>query len=271
MGNRIGRSEQIRIYVGKCWRLFLNEKQWKNLISTLIITVLISLVTSENTFVDGVQTKNSCFAIICACIWVGIFNSIQSVCRERPIIKREHRTGLRISSYIGAHVIFEGALCAVEALIILVVVMLKNSSHLPDHGLLFPLAIDLFVTLYLTVFASDMLAILVSCIVRDTNSAMTVMPFVLIVQLIFGGVVFELHGLADTLSNLTICKWGMNGLMSIARTTDTVRHDIFLKENSWQKPEAGNLATIWLIIVVIAFACAILGTLALSFVDRDRR
>ena len=147
MGNRIGRSEQIRIYVGKCWRLFLNEKQWKNLISTLIITVLISLVTSEDTFVDGVQTKNSCFAIICACIWVGIFNSIQSVCRERPIIKREHRTGLRISSYIGAHVIFEGALCAVEALIILVVVMLKNSSHLPDHGLLFPLAIDLFVTL----------------------------------------------------------------------------------------------------------------------------
>lgn len=167
--------------------------------------------------------------------------------------------------------IFEGALCAVEALIILVVVMLKNSSHLPDHGLLFPLAIDLFVTLYLTVFASDMLAILVSCIVRDTNSAMTVMPFVLIVQLIFGGVVFELHGLADTLSNLTICKWGMNGLMSIARTTSTVRYDIFLKENSWQKPEAGNLATIWLIIVVIAFACAILGTLALSFVDRDRR
>ena len=59
--------------------------------------------------------------------------------------------------------------------------------------------------------------------------------------------------------------------MSIARTTDTVRHDIFLNENSWQKPEAGNLATIWLIIVVIAFACAILGTLALSFVDRDRR
>lgn len=271
MGNRIGRMEQIRIYHGKCWRLFLNEKQWKNLISTLIITMLISLVTSDDTFRNGVQTKNSCFAIICACIWVGIFNSIQSVCRERGIIKREHRTGLHISSYIGAHVIFEGELCAVESIIILLVVMIKNASNLPEHGLIFPLAIDLWITLYLTVFASDMLAILVSCIVRDTNSAMTVMPFVLIVQLIFGGVVFELHGLADTLSNITVCKWGMNGLMSITFTVDSVRYDPFLKSNPWQKPEAGNLATIWLIIVVIAVFCAFLGTLALSFVDRDRR
>jgi len=271
MGNRIGRAEQIRIYVGKCWRMFLNERQWKNLVSTLIITILISLVTSPETFRDGVQTKNSCFAFICACIWVGIFNSIQSVCRERGIIKREHRTGLHISSYIGAHVIFEGILCAAEALIILLVVLVKNSSHLPDSGLIFPLAIDMYLTMYLTVFASDMLAILVSCIVKDTNSAMTVMPFVLIVQLVFGGVIFELDGIADLLSNLTVSKWGMNGLMSIACTNDWVRFDPFLKENAWQKPEAGNLATIWFILFIIAIICAVLATLALSFVDRDKR
>ena len=139
MGNRIGRWQQTRIYVGKCWRLFINERQWKNLVSTLIITVLISFVTSEKTFEDFVQTKNSCFAIICACIWVGIFNSIQSICRERGIIKREHRTGLHISSYIGAHVIFEALLCAVEALIVLAVVLIKNSEHLPESGLVFPM------------------------------------------------------------------------------------------------------------------------------------
>ena len=159
MGRRIGRLEQTGIYVGKCWRLFINEKQWKNLISTLIITVLISFVTSEKTFEDYVQTKNSCFAIVCACIWVGIFNSIQSICRERSIIKREHRTGLHISSYIGAHVIFEAALGAVEALIVLVIVLINNKSHLPESGLIFPLAVDMYITLYLTIFASDMMAI----------------------------------------------------------------------------------------------------------------
>lgn len=271
MGKRIGRFQQMTIYIGKCWRLFINEKQWKNLISTLIITVLICLVTSEDTFQEYVQTKNSCFAIVCACIWVGIFNSIQSICRERGIIKREHRTGLHITSYIGAHVIFEAFLCAVEALIVLTVVLFKNKEHLPESGLVFPMAVDMYLTLYLTIFASDMLAILVSCVVKDSTSAMTVMPFVLIVQLIMAGVVFELEGVADQLSNVTVSKWGLNGLMSIAFTTEEVALSPLFKGNSWQKAEAGNLLRIWLIMLVIALICVALGTLALSFVDHDKR
>ena len=275
MNNRIGRREQIRIYFGKCWRLFINEKQWKNLVSTLIIMGLIAIVTSEKTFKAYPQTKNSCFSVICACIWVGLFNSIQSICRERGIIKREHRTGLRISSYILAHVLFEAVLCAAEAMIVLAVVLLKNHSHLPDCGLIFPLALDLYITMYLTVFASDMMAILVSCIVKDNNSAMTVMPFILIVQLIMAGVVFDLEGIADRISNLTISKWGMNGLMSIAFTTESVRNDPYLfgltKENPWQKADDLNLAKIWLIILCIAVVCIVLSMIALSFVDRDKR
>ena len=272
MGNRIGRREQIRIYVGKCIRVFLNERQWKNLVSTLIIMVLIAMVTSKKTFVSYQQTKNSCFAIICACIWVGLFNSIQSICRERGIIKREHRTGLHISSYVFAHVIFEAAQCAVETLIVLLVVLIKNASHLPESGLIFPLAVDLYLTMYLVTFAADMMAILVSCMVRDSNSAMTVMPFVLIVQLIMAGVVFELEGLADLISNITISKWGLNGLMSIALTTPLeVNPFAPVPDNPWQSAEAGNLAVIWLIMFQLAAVCILLSILALSFVDRDRR
>lgn len=251
----------------------MNEKQWKNLVSTLIIMLLISTVTSEETFLSYQQTKNSCFAIICACIWVGLFNSIQSICRERGIIKREHRTGLYISSYVLAHVIFEAVLCAAEAMIVLLVVVLKNASHLPDSGLIFPLQIDLYITLYLTIFVSDMLAILISCIVKDTNSAMTVMPFVLIIQLIMAGVVFELEKIADRISNLTVSKWGMNGLMSIAMTTPGIRDGALRmgKEDPWQKAQDFNLAGIWLILVVIACACILMGIIFLNFVDRDKR
>ena len=154
-------------------------------------------------------------------------------------------------------------------------VLLKNHSHLPDCGLIFPLALDLYITMYLTVFASDMMAILVSCIVKDNNSAMTVMPFILIVQLIMAGVVFDLEGIADRISNLTISKWGMNGLMSIAFTTESVRNDPYLfgltKENPWQKADDLNLAKIWLIILCIAVVCIVLSMIALSFVDRDKR
>lgn len=275
MGRRIGRVQQTSIYVGKCWRLFVNEKQWKNCISTAIIMFLISLVTSEKTFRDYIQTRNSCFAIICACIWIGLFNSIQSICRERGIIKREHRTGLSISAYICAHVIFEAIVCTCEGLIVLTAVLIGNSSHLPESGVIFPMGLDLFLTLFLAIFASDMMAILVSSIVKDSNSAMTVMPFVLIIQLIMAGVVFDLSGITDRISNITVSKWGLNGLMSIALTSFEVSSSFYLyptlKDNPWQKAKDTNLALIWLILLLIAMACVILSVFALNFVDRDKR
>lgn len=115
---RISGQGQIAVYLGKCFRLFRNEKQWKNFLSSFIIIVIISMVTGPDMFNTYDATNKGAFAVISACIWSGLFNSIQSICRERAIIKREYRTGLRISSYILAHVIYEMFLCAGESLIV---------------------------------------------------------------------------------------------------------------------------------------------------------
>ena len=42
--NGASRIKQIKIYTGKCFRVFLNEKGWKIFISAAIITLLISSV-----------------------------------------------------------------------------------------------------------------------------------------------------------------------------------------------------------------------------------
>ena len=44
--NGASRLKQVKIYTGKCFRVFLNEKGWKIFISAAIITILISSVTS---------------------------------------------------------------------------------------------------------------------------------------------------------------------------------------------------------------------------------
>ena len=92
------RGEQIKVYFGKCWRIFKNENGWKVFISSGIITFLISLVTGADMFKGYRATRNGAFALVCACIWIGIFNSIQSVCKERDIIKREHLLSLSSAS-----------------------------------------------------------------------------------------------------------------------------------------------------------------------------
>ncbi len=269
--SRIGRAGQVRIYVGKCLRLFVSEKQWINFISTAIIMCIIALVTGEDMFVAYSDTKNGAFAIICACIWIGLFNSIRSVCRERDIIKWEHKTGLHISSYVIAHVVYELLLCVVETLIVITVVFLKYHENIPVEGLIFPMLLDLYVTLLLVMFGSDMLALLISCMVKSENTAMTVMPFVLIIQLVMSGAVFSLSGITERMAYLTLSKWGLNAICSISNTIDSVYEDYEIFGNGDCAATAEHLGFIWLLLLGYALIYIVLGVVALEQVDRDKR
>ena len=83
----------------------------------------------------------------------------------------------------------------------------------PTKGLIFGnFLVDFFITFFLVIYSSDVLGLAISALVKNTTAAMTVMPFVLIVQLIFSGTVFPLTGAASSLSDLTIAKWGQRVL-----------------------------------------------------------
>ena len=234
--SRIGRGGQVKVYVGKCFRTFFHEKGWKSLVSTAIIAVILSWVIGNSGDIYGNQlyNRNGLFAMICGCLWTGLFNSIQSICRERAIIKREHRTGLHISSYVFAHLLFELVVCLVEGLILTVIFGLFRGF--PEHGVVFPIsAIDFYIGFTLVIFASDALGILVSCIVKTENAAMTVMPFVLIVQLVLCGVIFPLDGKAGVVKDVTVSKWGLSALCSASdynNMTSTSAQYLAFQKNS---------------------------------------
>ncbi len=265
------RLKQIGIYVGKLFRLFVSERKWTNFISTAIIMIIISMVTSEDMFITYKDTKNGAFAIICACIWVGLFNSIQSICRERDIIKREHRTGLHISSYVLAHVIYEFAVCLAETLIVALAVFIKNIDNIPERALIFSVGLDMYFTFLFTIFSADMIAVLVSSIVKNQNSAMTVMPFVLIIQLVMSGAVFELSGISEKIANFTISKWGLNGIVSSANKVDSVKMQYDLIEGTGCDPTGENLLKIWGILILFSLIYVIISILVLEGIDRDKR
>lgn len=208
---REGRLAQVRIYVGKLFRIFKNEKDWKTLVFAVIVSLILALVLKDSMMLKKESTRSGFFAIVSAGIWIGIFNSIQSICRERQIIKREHRTGLHITSYVGAHMIYQGIICLIQAVIMVCVYGIF--MQFPAKGLVTgSFYIDIFITLFLILFASDMLGLAISALVKSTTSAMTVMPFILIIQLIFSGSIFPITGGAKILSDLTISKWGQRAL-----------------------------------------------------------
>lgn len=210
-----GRITQVGIYIGKFMRMFVNENDWKVLPMAALIAGVVAYVIGKSLFVTMEGTLRGSLALACVCIWNGFFNSILNVCRERSVIKREHRAGLHISAYIAAHMIFQAVICAAQAVITLLVLHYTH-VNLRQAALLTPwFVLDLGITLFLTTYAADMCGLLISSIARTTTSAMTVMPFMLIVQLVFCGSLFHLSNNIRWFSNLTICKWGLNAFCAL--------------------------------------------------------
>ena len=207
------RLEQIPVYLGKQFRMFINEMNWKVLPMSAIIAYLVVYVLGSKMFRNMEYTKYGSLALICVCIWNGMFNSIQVVCKERNIIKREHRAGLHISSYLAAHMIYQAIICALQVLITMIIFR-AFGMYFPNTGLVTGVfALDAGLSMFLATFAADMLALMVSCIVHSTTTAMTVMPFLLIIQLVFAGSIFPLNRpTAKLIANFTISNWGINSI-----------------------------------------------------------
>lgn len=289
---RIGRLGQIRIYTGKCFRTFCYEKGWKALISTLIMGIVIAWIIGEDTFKVFENTEAGVFAMICGCIWTGLFNSIQTVCRERAIIKREYRTGLHISSYVAAHMLFELVQCIVEAVIL--VVIFDIFRDFPENGVIFDwMWLELFISFTLITFCADCLGLLVSCVVKTENAAMTVMPFILIIQLVMCGFMFVLPDYAEPVKEVTISKWGLSAICSSA-DVDQYPNNITLMKfeeakavnpdlEDWKSAgieqgdapeytaETDHILTCWAVLGGYCLLYGALGTLLLKLVDKDKR
>ena len=211
-----GRIAQIGIYFGKFVRMFIYQSDWTVLPIGAVIAALVTFVVGSNMFVPQEGTTMGTFALTCVCIWNGFFNSIQVVCRERDIVKREHRSGMHVSSYIISHMLYQLILCILQTLITLLICQVTG-VRFPKAGVVTPWGmVDIGITILLVTYAADIMALMVSCIVKTTTAAMTAMPFLLIYQLIFSGGFFDL-GEADIIKVTTISHWGMDSLCTIGR------------------------------------------------------
>ena len=204
-----GRGEQAFIYFGKLARMFLYQSDWKVIPMSAVIAALVSLVVRNGFFLTMEGTLKGAFALTCVAIWNGSFNSILVICRERNIIKREHRSGLHITAYVLSHMVFQLLLCLAQAGITMYVFSFMGVKF-PEQGMMTQwMTVDIGISVFIISYASDMLSLFVSSLVHSTTTAMTVMPFILIVQLVFSGGIFNLPAWSDALSQFTISNYGL--------------------------------------------------------------
>ena len=204
-----GRFSQIQIYLGKLLRMFLYQSDWKVLPMSAMVAGLVGLVIRRRFFATMEGTLMSALAVTCLCLWNGCFNSIQVICRERDVIKREHRSGMHISSYIAAHMIYQALLCLLQTGITLYVMRAVGVRY-PTEGLITRyFIVEFSISLFLITYAADMMSLWISSLSRTTTAAMTIMPVILIVQLVFSGGMMSLPERAEPITGVIISNYGL--------------------------------------------------------------
>lgn len=279
----ISAMSQWKIQARQYIKILLSDR--KNLMVALLFPVVAAVITvwlaGKNMFVHYEGTKSACFVLVSAAIWGGLFNSIQSVVKERANIKREHINGLRIRCYTASRAVIQLILCVVQSAILtytFIAVKIVYNNTLPDKGLIFnnPL-FEYYISILLLMYAADMMGLLISCMVKKPETANVMAPYILIVQLIFSGILFSMKGFADNISYLMLSRWGMEALGSISDvnnmqlriqlTVPTVPHEAEKMFNA----NSEHLLTIWIVFLIFILVFVILGNLLLHRVSKDTR
>ncbi len=213
---------------------------------------------------------------------VGIFAASYELVRERAIYRRERMVNLRLRAYLPSKWAVLIGFAALQVMALIVVVAFK--VQFPFGGVILPGPLEIYITLLLASIAGIMLGLFISALVANQNSVIYLVLLAVFVQIIFGGVLFELPGVAQPLSALTFTRWtvealgstidmpALNGLgqIEVHRTVDAVdpltgekvQREVVYRDslpaafNVEYKHDAGHLLSRWAILIAFSIVFA---------------
>lgn len=269
---------QFGVLVRRYLELMKNDVQRLGvlLIQPLIIGLLLFIVADQDVFAVYESTKSMMFALSCSAIWIGIFDSIQEICKERSILKREYMANLRLSGYIFSKLLIQAVLGLIQSIFLVGAFLLLLQAE--EKGIFFSsFYLEILATVWLTVMASVAMGLVISSMVKTGDKAMALAPFVLIVQLLFSGILFKLEGAGETISYCTVSRWSVEALGSIAHLN---KLDLRMQEEIPTLPHeaesifeatGGHLLMTWGILAGITAIFIAASILLLRNISKDGR
>ncbi len=229
----ISKTPKIKFFrLYQFWWLFLRYLQIKindkkNIIillgqAPLIATLLILIFNKLNLPVV--------FFISLSAIWFGINNAAREIVFEQDIFKRERMFNQSIAPYILSKISVLTIISALQALMFCIILSFKFKQELVTlHDLLGTSMWMVFISL-----SATLLGLLISATSKTTERVMTILPLVLLPQIMLSGIIEKINNqIIEALSFLALSKWGTLGLTKIQDKVEinkyeTVRESIHL-------------------------------------------
>ncbi len=219
---KVSSLNQLSVLIRRYLTLIKNDMERLAMIflQPVLIGLLMALVAEKGIYDKMFETRSILFALMSAGIWMGLFNTIQEIYKERVILKREYMANLKLPIYMLSKYIVQAMIALVQAVIMIAVFVLVKGAP-KCQGVVFGNAtFEMMVTIFVTIYVAASFGLLISAISKNGDRAMTIAPFVLIIQLLFSGILFSLNGATEKISYITFSRWSMEALGSTNSLND---------------------------------------------------
>ena len=188
--------------------LKLNDKQ--NLLILLLQPLLIPLAL---VFIYGKLELGIIFLMAITSIWFGVSNAAKEIVEEIPIYLRERMYNLKILPYYFSKLTILSLIALIQIAIYVAVLSMKYNN--PGDGEMVNLP-QVFLFMFYLTFSATLLGLFLSVKFKTTEQVMSIIPIMLIPQIIFAGVVSEIDSKPkEALSYFMYGRWGTEGLSRI--------------------------------------------------------
>jgi ABC-type multidrug transport system permease subunit len=176
------------------------------------LTVDQALKNSFNPLNSGANAQKILFIMAFAAVMFGCINGTREIVKEEPIYRRERTVNLGIMPYMFSKIVVLGILCLLQSAVLVIIVALRAPF---DHSTFLPPLLEMYISLALTSLAGLMLGLAISALAPNNDRAASFIPIILIPQVIFSGIIFQLNNpLLQILGSFFAARWSMAALGS---------------------------------------------------------
>ncbi len=161
---------------------------------------------------SGANAQTLIFIMAFTAVLFGCINGAREIVKEAPVYRRERMVNLGIAPYMFSKFVVLGIFSLVQSAIVVYAVNLKTPFH---QGIFLPVIVEITITMVLSALTGMMMGLLISALAPNTDRAMSLVPLVLIPQVIFSGAIFKLDTpILQAVGDLFAVRWAMAGMGS---------------------------------------------------------
>jgi ABC transport system ATP-binding/permease protein len=190
-------------------------------IAPIALAVILRAASSSQGLAGGPHGNANAITVldilaIGAC-FIGTLNAVREIVKERSIYTRERAAGLSAGAYLWSKLLVLGVLSALQAILMTVVGL--AGRPVPPHGSLIPGSmVELVLAMALLAIASMTIGLLISAVVRTSETTLVLLFISVMLQIVLTGGVIPITGKVgvEQLAWISPSRWGFGAVASTA-------------------------------------------------------